>query len=287
MDVVIITGMSGAGKKTTAHLLEDMGYYCVDNMPVSLMSSFFEIYEKNPDKNTLVSFTLDVRVGEDIRKLIDTADQIRNTAHHSCKIIFLDATDDVLIKRYKESRHIHPLLRGMNVSLESALEAEREIVSPIEGYADFVIDTSNLRPTELKNRLGEILRAPSKDELAVSCISFGYKYGIPHDLDLMFDVRCFPNPFYIPELKKHTGLEKCVSEFVFAHDETREFLTKLYDMVDYLIPLYIKEGKAHLSIGIGCTGGRHRSVAIAQALSAHLSEKPEVYSMTVHRDIKK
>lgn len=287
MDVVIITGMSGAGKKTTAHLLEDMGYYCVDNMPVSLMSSFFEIYEKNPEKNTLVSFTLDVRVGEDIRKLIDMADQIRNTAHHSCKIIFLDATDDVLIKRYKESRHIHPLLRGMNASLESALAVEREIVSPIEGYADFVIDTSNLRPTELKNRLGEILRVPRNDELAVSCISFGYKYGIPHDLDLMFDVRCFPNPFYVPELKEHTGLEKCVSEFVFASDETKLFMTKLYDMVDYLIPLYIKEGKAHLSIGIGCTGGRHRSVAIAQALNNHLAERNEVWSISVHRDIKK
>lgn len=287
MDVVIITGMSGAGKKTTAHLLEDMGYYCVDNMPVSLIANFFEIYEKNPEKNTLVSFTLDIRAGEDIGRLSYVVDRIKNGTGHSCRLLFLDASDEVLIKRYKETRHIHPLLRSMNATLEEALSAERSIVSGIKSYADFVIDTSALRPTELKEQLGDILRIPRNDEMTVSCVSFGFKYGVPHDLDLMFDVRCFPNPFYISELKDHTGLEKCVCDYVFSFDETNIFLKKLFDMIDYLIPLYKKEGKAHLTIGIGCTGGRHRSVAIAQALFEHISGQNDVYPMTVHRDIKK
>ncbi len=287
MDVVIITGMSGAGKKTTAHLLEDMGYYCIDNMPISLISSFFEIYEKNPEKNTLVSFTLDIRAGDDIRKLIDVVENIKKGGIHSCRILFLDASDDVLIKRYKETRHVHPLVRSTGASLENALETERRIVSEIEKYADFVVDTSNLRPTELKEQLADILRIPDNDDLVVSCISFGYKYGIPHDLDLMFDVRCFPNPYYVPELKNHTGLEKCVNEYVFSFDTTRSFLDKLYDMVDFLLPLYIKEGKGHLSIGIGCTGGKHRSVAIVQALYEHLTAKSGIYPVTVHRDLKK
>ncbi len=287
MDVVIITGMSGSGKKTTAHILEDIGYYCIDNMPISLIESFFDIYKKNPEKNTLVSFTLDIRAGDDINNLLDVVKKIKESGINSCRILYLDATDEVLIRRYKETRHIHPLVRSMGISLENALEIERSIVSKIEKYADFTIDTSNLRVPELKEHVNNLLRIPSSNKFIVSCISFGYKYGMPHDLDLAFDVRCLPNPFYIASLKDFTGLDKCVCDYIFSFDCSNELIIKLTDLIDFLLPYYIKEGKSNLSIGIGCTGGKHRSVAVAESIYHHLLNNSSISSSIIHRDINK
>jgi UPF0042 nucleotide-binding protein len=288
MDVVIITGMSGAGKKTVGHLLEDLGYYCVDNMPVSLIPAFFELYEKNPDKNQLISFTLDIRIGEDIERLLNVIQQIKsNQAVRSCKLLYLNASDEILIQRYKETRHVHPLVRSIEVPLETALRVERSIFSNIEQYADFCIDTSTLRPMQLKELLISFLEIQKGEKCIVNCMSFGFKYGVPRDLDLMFDVRCFPNPFYIPELKTLTGLQDSVRDFVLSHDETKNFLNKLYELFDLLYPLYEKEGKAHLTVGIGCTGGKHRSVVIAEALASHFADTLHCEPIVIHRDIQK
>ncbi|MGM9680270.1 MAG: RNase adapter RapZ [Eubacteriales bacterium] len=288
MDILIVTGMSGAGKKTVQNHLEDLGYFCVDNMPVTLIERFFEIYEKNPEKNQRVSFTLDVRTGDDPERLLDVIREIRKKSPvHTCRILYLDAADDVIIKRYKETRHVHPLVRTREITLERALVIEREMLSGIKDHADFLIDTSDLRPADLKKQLTDLLLKQDSEDFLVSIISFGYKYGCPHDLDLMFDVRCFPNPFYIPELKSHTGLEECVNNYVFSFSETGIFLEKLNDLIDYLIPLYRKEGKSMLTIGIGCTGGKHRSVSIAQALSDHFRTALHINPVVLHRDITK
>ncbi len=288
MDILIVSGMSGAGKNTAESHLEDMGYFCVDNMPVSLIESFFEIYNKNPDRNQMVSFTLDVRSWDDPDRLLDVVRQLRKQSpEHKCRILYLDASDEVLIKRYKETRHVHPLVRTREITLEKALIFEREMLTGIKDFADFVIDTSNLRPPELKNQLGDLLNARDNEDFLVSISSFGYKYGTPHDLDLMFDVRCFPNPYYIPELQYHTGLERCVTDYVFSFRETTDFLQKLWDMIDYLVPLYKREGKSMLTIGIGCTGGKHRSVAIAEALAEHFRNELKICPVVNHRDITK
>lgn len=288
MDILIITGMSGSGKNTAESHLEDMGYFCVDNMPVSLIESFFEIYNKNPDRNRQVSFTLDVRSWDDPEKLLDVVRQLRRKSpEHKCRILYLDAADDVLIKRYKETRHVHPLVRTREISLEKALVLEREMLTVIKDFADFVIDTSNLRPPDLKNQLNELLNTRKNEDFFVSISSFGYKYGTPHDLDLLFDVRCFPNPFYVPELQYHTGLERCVADYVFGSGETTEFMEKLCDLIGFLVPLYKREGKSMLTVGIGCTGGKHRSVAIAEALAEYFRKNLKIFPVVMHRDITK
>lgn len=288
MDILIITGMSGAGKNTAESHLEDMGYFCVDNMPVSLIESFFEIYNKNPDRNQQVSFTLDVRSWDEPEKLLDVVRQLRKKSpEHKCRILYLNAADDVLIKRYKETRHVHPLVRTREIPLEKALILEREMLSGIKDFADFVIDTSALRPQELKNQIDDLLKARKNADLLVSISSFGYKYGIPHDLDLLFDVRCFPNPFYVPELQHRTGLDACVSDYVFDSKETVEFMEKLRDLLGFLVPLYKREGKSMLSIGIGCTGGKHRSVAIAESLAEFFRNELNITPVVMHRDIEK
>lgn len=288
MDILIVTGMSGAGKNTAESHLEDMGYFCVDNMPVSLIESFFEIYNKNPDRNQQVSFTLDVRGWDDPERLLDVVRELRKSSpEHNCRILYLDASDEVLIKRYKETRHVHPLVRTREITLEKALILEREMLTSIKDFADFIIDTSGLRPPELKNKLSDLLAAQNNEDFLISVTSFGYKYGTPHDLDLMFDVRCFPNPYYVPELQYHTGLERCVTDYVFSFKETTDFLQKLWDMIDYLIPLYKREGKSMLTVGIGCTGGKHRSVAITEALAEHFREHLQICPVVIHRDIAK
>lgn len=289
MDILIVTGMSGSGKKTVENYLEDMGYFCIDNMPISLIESFFDVYEMNPDMNPRISFTLDVRAKDDPKDFVKVIAQIKKRPSvSSCKVLFLDAVDEVLIKRYKETRHVHPLVRTREITLEYALLLERSMLSEIKENADVRFDTTDMRPADLKKQLTELLNEISNDEdFLVSITSFGYKYGAPHDLDLMFDVRCFPNPFYIPELKSHTGLESCVFDYVFSFEETNEFMGKLCDMIDFLSPLYRKEGKSMLTIGIGCTGGKHRSVSIAEALADYLKQSQNKSPLLLHRDISK
>lgn len=285
MDFVIITGMSGAGKSTVGHILEDMGYLCIDNIPFSLIESCIELYMNNPT-NERISFTLDIRGQDDFTPLCETVKALKQRKTCDCKLIYLDASDEVIVARYQESRHLHPLVLTKNLTLTEALKCERQLLSEIREAADFVLDTTRCRPVETKEKLELFLNASGHSGPIVTCMSFGFKHGVPADLDLLFDVRCFPNPFYVPELRYATGLDQPVYDYVFSFEETRQFMDKLYDLIDFLMPKYKAEGKSQLTVGIGCTGGQHRSVAIAETLGTHL--KAQAYTVNiVHRDMKR
>ncbi len=284
MEFMILTGMSGAGKSRAADTLEDMGYLCIDNMPVAFIPRFAEMYNQTPNKNTKVAFVIDVRGEIEFETLISELDALKKRGY-SCTTLFIDCESAVLINRYKETRRIHPLVPIKNLSMKDAIELERSMLSPIKNYADYVIDTSYLSVRQLRDKIFAINPAGDRNDLVITCMSFGFKYGIVTDADLVFDVRCFPNPFYIKELKDRTGLEEDVKGYVFSGGETKVFLDKLYDMLNYLIPLYIKEGKSQLTVAVGCTGGKHRSVAIAEELGKHL--KAQYKTVVVHRDIEK
>lgn len=285
MEFVIITGMSGAGKNTCSNILEDLGYLCVDNIPFSLIESCIDFYSA-VSKSDKISFTLDIRGQEDFSGLMSVVRKLKCNAQCDCKLIFLDASDDVIVARYQESRHLHPWVLTKNLTLTEALVVERKQLSELREAADLVLDTSHLRPSETKEKLEHFLDALRTTGMMVTCMSFGFKHGVPSNIDLLFDVRCFPNPHYIPELKPLTGIDKPVCDYVFSFEETREFVDKLFDMIDFLLPKYKAEGKSQLTIGIGCTGGQHRSVAITEHLGKHIeSIHPSVHIL--HRDMKK
>ncbi len=288
MEFVIITGMSGAGKGTAGHILEDLGYHCVDNMPISLVESCIALYrseERSPEK---ISFTLDIRGQEEFSELIAVVERLKASPGDRCILIYLDATDATLVARYQESRHLHPLVRSKNLPLADAIKCERRLLSDLRGMADLTLDSTGLRPVELRANLEAMLSVAGRQGMIVTCMSFGFKHGAPADLDLLFDVRCFRNPHYIPALKPLTGLDAPVRDYVMSAPETQAFVARLFAMIDSLLPLYRQEGKNQLTVGIGCTGGQHRSVAIAEALYAHLCETLPAegdYTVNVrHRD---
>ena len=285
MDLMIITGLSGAGKSRVVDALEDIGYCCVDNMPPKLMPTFAQLLLNSRERRDKVAIVTDIRVGGSFGDLFNALVELREM-NCSPKILFVDASDDVLIRRYKETRRKHPLLEKYNGSITEALAAEREILEPAKSIADYIIDSSYMTPTECKNRVCEMFMENPRNALKVHCISFGFKYGIPNDSDLLFDVRCLPNPFYVSELKEHTGLEAPVKDYVLKWEEAQGLAAKLCDLMDYLIPLYNKEGKSQLVISVGCTGGRHRSVVFAQLLKEHL-DKLGCIATVHHRDMKK
>lgn len=285
MDLMIITGLSGAGKSRVVDALEDIGYFCVDNMPPKLMPTFAQLLLNSRERRDKVAIVTDIRVGGSFGDLFNALVELRGM-NCSPKILFVDASDDVLIRRYKETRRKHPLLEKYNGSITEALAAEREILEPAKSIADYIIDSSYMTPTECKNRVCEMFMENPRNALKVHCISFGFKYGIPNDSDLLFDVRCLPNPFYVSELKEHTGLEAPVKDYVLKWEEAQGLAAKLCDLMDYLIPLYNKEGKSQLVISVGCTGGRHRSVVFAQLLKEHL-DKLGCIATVHHRDMKK
>ncbi len=285
VEILIITGMSGAGKSQAANTLEDLGWYCIDNMPARLIVKFAELYRAASEKIEKVAFVMDIRGEAEFDTLFSELDALKGQGFN-CRTVFLDCSDEVIISRYKFTRRTHPLVTAKNISISDALKAERDILSVAAVRADYTIDTTKLTPAQLKDKICGVVSAAVRNGILVTCMSFGFKHGVANEADLVFDVRCFPNPYYYDELREHTGLEACVRDFVFSHEETVTFTDKLYDMVDYLLPLYSKEGKAQLIIGIGCTGGKHRSVAITEALSAHI--KGSGYNtVTIHRDITK
>ncbi len=285
MEFIVVTGMSGAGKTQASNILEDMGYYCIDNMPSAMIPYFAELYLKMPGRTASVCFVIDVRGESDFLPLLSELNTLKSKGYR-CRTVFIDCEDRVLINRYKETRRVHPLVTLKNISVNEALSLERQMLLPVRDKADYIIDTSALTSSQLKDKLMAIQNSSRTGSLVITCMSFGYKYGIATEADLVFDVRCFPNPFYVPSLREMTGLQQPVKEYVFSSGQTKEFLNKLYDMVDFLLPLYAEEGKTQLTIAIGCTGGKHRSVAIAEALSEHLrGGAPNV--ITVHRDIVK
>lgn len=284
MQFVIITGMSGSGKSSAVNVLEDIGYYCIDNMPPELIPKFANICSQSDGKIDKVAFVVDIRGGDLFLKLQDTIKQLQDEGV-SLKILFLDSVDDVIVRRYKETRRKHPLDEVSYGNIRQAIETERELLRPIKAQADYYIDTSNTSTSQFKERLYSIF-LENNEFMHIDVQSFGFKFGSMSEGDLVFDVRCLPNPFYVPELKNKTGLNKEVYDYVLGFEQAQTLLAKLTDLIDYLIPLYEKEGKSQLVIAFGCTGGKHRSVTFAEAVSKHLQEEGHKIRIT-HRDINK
>lgn len=282
--MVIITGMSGAGKTVVVQALEDIGYFCVDNLPPALLPKFVELL-KDPDHITTdkVALVMDLRGREFFEQLGNSLDQLMTTPSIIPQILFLDATDSVLVTRYKETRRSHPL--SPNGSPLKGIEMERSLLAEVKGRAQLIYDTSNLKPKVLREKIIKQFRQNEQEGFSVNISSFGFKYGIPIDADLVFDVRFLPNPFYIESMRPLTGLDEEVSSYVLKFNETTEFMTKLIDLVSFMLPQYKREGKRQLIIAIGCTGGQHRSVTLAEYLGNHFKDQ---YDTNVsHRDVEK
>jgi len=281
MKFVVVTGMSGAGKRTAMKMLEDAGFYCVDNLPAALISTFVELITLPKSEISKVALGLDVRSDKSFREINQTLASMKASGLEY-EILYMDASDEILIKRYKESRRIHPIEGS---STEESIRKERQILQEIRKQADYVIDTSNLLTRELKEELDRIfVKNEAYNSLMIQIMSFGFKYGIPLEADLVFDVRFLPNPFYIEELKNKTGNDKEVRDYVMSFSEAEIFLDKLSDMIQFLIPNYIKEGKYRLVVCIGCTGGRHRSVTLANALFDRMKNMGDYGLTLMHRD---
>lgn len=283
MKLVIVTGMSGAGKSTSLKMLEDMGYFCIDNLPVFLMEKFAELFAGRDDEFSKLAIGFDVRTGlKDVKKALESL-QGSGIDH---EILYLDASDDVIIKRFKETRRAHPLVTDGRV--EDGIARERSLLGYLKENATYIIDTSQLLTRELKAELEDIfLNNKSFGNIYITILSFGYKYGIPHDADLVFDVRFLPNPYYIDELKNHTGNDKEIMDYLNGFPESETFLNKLEDMLEFLIPNYITEGKNQLVVAIGCTGGKHRSVMLANSIFDRLKKNDGLGIRIEHRDIEK
>lgn len=283
MEFFIITGMSGAGKSIAANALEDIGFYCIDNMPPSLIPAIAELSRRSESDLSKIAIVTDTRGGELFNEINPILDQLKEN-DFNYKVLFLDAVDDCLIRRYKETRRLHPM--GSNISLHDAVKKERKILSSVRQKADFVIDTSHTTAASLKNRLSNLFLNDLSSGMTIQCLSFGFKYGSVRDADLVFDVRCLPNPYYVEGLRELTGLDKEIKDFVLNLPQAKEFSEKLEDLLDFSVPLYCQEGKSQLVIAIGCTGGKHRSVVFAELICNHLLSlgyKASVY----HRDITK
>ncbi len=286
MRFVIVTGMSGGGRSTAIHMLEDAGFYCVDNLPVSLIVKFTELITMPDSEITKVALGVDSRAGQSFEDVAGLIDSLKESGI-PVEVLFMDASDQVLIKRYKETRRIHPM-NSAGDRLEDGIAKEREVLAVVKKKADYVIDSSNLLTRELKAELDRIfVNNEEYNSLMINILSFGFKYGIPSDADLVFDVRFLPNPFYIDELKKKTGNDKPVQDYVKSFPECGQFVDKLADMLSFLIPGYVKEGKYQLVVAIGCTGGQHRSVTIANEIYDRLKKVEGNFGLKLsHRELK-
>lgn len=280
MDFLFVTGMSGAGKTVAVNELEDMGYFCVDNIPSGLIGAFARLCEQSPVGGRIALVT-DFRSGEQFARFPEALDQL-TAEGHTYRILMLEAEDSVILRRYKENRRRHPLLEEGSAGLEAAIRTERKLLEPLRLRADYRIDTSFITIAQLRERV-EQLFGDDSGKMIVTCMSFGYKYGIPAETDLLFDVRCLPNPFYVPDLKFKTGLDQEVVDFVMGKPEAQELLRRYEAFLEYALPLYVKEGKSQLTIAVGCTGGKHRSITFARKIAEYcegLGYQPGVQ----HRD---
>lgn len=284
MKFIIVTGLSGAGKTQVVKAFEDMGNFCVDNMPPQLIPKFAEIYHRGAEQNDCVAIVCDIRGRDMFNDLSGSLDELAELGY-DYEILFLEAADETLIRRYKETRRMHPLSEGGRII--DGIRKERRILNAVKEHAGKIIDTTMLSATQLRQQINVIYGSETEfGGMVVHIMSFGFKYGIPLDSDLVFDVRFLPNPFYVPELKEHTGLEACIRDYVMNSEVSGEFLQKLTDMVNFLIPQYIKEGKSQLVVAVGCTGGHHRSVTIAEALYSAVKNSGH-NAVVSHRDITK
>jgi len=277
-NLIILTGLSGAGKSTALGLLEDMGFYCIDNLPINLVETILPVISMNVDN---IAFVLDAR-SENFERIDEILNNLKKKYASNLKVIFLTAKDAIIINRFAHTRRNHPLLKRVN-SLEKAIQLEREILTKALEFSDIVIDTSNLNPHQLREKLVEILGSVKKKFL-VRILSFGFKYGLPLDVDFIFDVRFFPNPFYIKDLREKSGRDEKVKEFLYNTQGVKEYLEMIKNVVDFALKRYENEGRMELSIGIGCTGGQHRSVFFAEELASIYRQRYEV--LLEHRDVK-
>ncbi|GAB6100148.1 RNase adapter RapZ [Halanaerocella petrolearia] len=280
VDFIIVTGMSGAGKSEAINVLEDLGYFCVDNLPPALISKFAELCKHSSDKVKQAALVIDIRGRDFFDSLSEELAKLEE-AGFNYRILFLEAATDALINRFKKTRRRHPLAPEGRIS--EAIDLERNKLEEIRGASDKIIDTTELNPKELKKEIeGSFVENTKKDQITLSILSFGFKYGVPLDADLMFDVRFLPNPHYVDSLRPLTGEDKKVQDYVLKWPITQQFKDKLFDLIKFLLPQYIKEGKTHLTIAIGCTGGKHRSVTLAEKLYKEFENE---YNMLIkHRD---
>ena len=280
-DIVVVTGLSGAGRSTAIKAFEDLGYYCVDNLPPILLPKFVEVVSEARGEGARIALGVDVRGREflpDLSRVLEELREGKRVVH----VLFLDAADEALVRRFSETRRRHPI--AAREGAKEAIRREREILSPLREMADAVIDTSPFTVHQLRDALVRRFRRKGAGDLQVNVVSFGYRYGIPGEADMVLDVRFLPNPNFVPALKRHTGLDRGVREYVLRARPTRMFLRRASDLLLFLLPLYRKEGKAYFTLGVGCTGGRHRSVAVAEAIGAILGKKDGA-AVVVHRDL--
>lgn len=281
MEFTILTGMSGSGKTKAIQIFEDLGYFCIDNMPPALIPMLDDVLGAVKGKFSNIALVIDVRVGDMINELLDRVNEL--SKEYNCNLVFLDADDNTLVKRYKETRRTHPL--NDDNGLLSSIKKERELLSELKSSADVVIDTSSFAQEDLRDYLLDVFSKDAKIRFGIKVVSFGFKNGIPVDADMVYDARCFPNPFYVPELKNKTGNDKAVQDYVMNSSLAKEFLGKICDMTEFLIPVFEAEGRYSLIIAIGCTGGHHRSVTFANKLTQYLTDKG-YDAISTHRDIK-
>lgn len=280
MQFTVVTGLSGSGKTRVVRFLEDMGFFCIDNLPPMLIPKFAEMFVSINIKYEKVAFVVDIRVGDMINELLDNLRILKGNGYNYT-LLFMEASDEVLVKRYKETRRTHPL--ASDKGLLDSIKNERVMLRKLYDAADVVIDTSALSVNQLYNKLREVFPVASERKMQINVLAFGFKYGLPADADLVFDVRCFPNPFYVDSLREKTGNDKEVQDYVMASEDAQKFLAKLNDMMLMLMPLYVDEGKASITIAIGCTGGRHRSVTFANKLGEALTAAGYTVNM-IYRD---
>ena len=280
--LVILTGLSGSGKSTVLHAFEDMGFYCVDNLPVELIPIFAELHEAGEGDFSRAALLVDAREGLQIEKLPGLLKHLRK--EHPISLVFIEANDDALLRRYSETRRPHPL--GKDISVRESLQYERDLMAPIRKVADVVIDSTQFNVHELRSFINRRFKSPDRSPMLISVVSFGYKYGVPIDADLIFDVRFLPNPHFVPGLKRFTGRDAKVRRFIRSFPQTGEFLRRMESLLAYLMPHYIEEGKSYLTIAFGCTGGKHRSVMLAEEIKKAL-EKRKYATKVIHRDIEK
>ena len=281
-ELVILTGVSGAGKSTAIGFMEDIGYYCVDNMPPALLNTFIELIETKSERKK-IAIVIDIRSTENFDSLVELIYH-KDNFNYEIKVLYLDIKTHIALKRYKLTRRKHPFSDRFNGDIAQALTYEREKLSTVRIMADYVVDTSDISVNQLRDRLSHILLGSDREVMNIHVMSFGFKHGIPAEADFVLDVRCLPNPYWVESLKPKTGLDKEVRDYVFSFAEAKTLLEKLVDMLDFLNPLYIKEGKSQLVVAIGCTGGNHRSVAIAESLKEHFCNRWDNVSVN-HRDI--
>lgn len=284
MQLLIVTGMSGSGKSCVMDVMEDIGYYCIDNIPPKLIQKFVELCRQSEMELNKIAVAVDIRSGDMFTEILHSWQKLKEDKDVEVKVLFIEARDEVLIKRYKETRRKHPLDEKFNGNMHEAIKYEWNQLAQLREIADYYIETSDMSSAQLKEHIRATFLENTTDSLVIKVMSFGFKYGVSTESDLVFDVRCLPNPYYIEGLRNHTGCESCVRDYVMSFDQSKELFSKLKDLIDYLIPLYIHEGKSQLVIAFGCTGGKHRSITFAELMAKHLTENG-YRVQKYHRDI--